>query len=152
MTSRSIVIVAHNVRSMWNVGAFFRTADVFGVSHVHLTGYTSAPPRKEITKTALGAEMWIPWSKEPNPLPVLERRRSEGFCIVSLEHCEGSVPLSRVPQHLDLCVVVGHEILGVPEEVRMASDVVAHIPMHGKKSSLNVSVALGVALSAFRNG
>ncbi len=147
-----IVLVAHNIRSLWNIGSFFRTADAFGVSHIHLTGYTAAPPREEITKTALGAEEWIPWSKEESPLTVIEKRRAEGFQIVALEIAEGSLPLPDFTLSAPVCLIVGHEVTGVPAELLQASNVRIHIPMAGKKESLNVSVALGIALYGLQNG
>lgn len=150
MSKRPIVLVAHNIRSLWNIGAFFRSADAFGISHIHLTGYTAAPPRTEITKTALGAETWIPWSKEEDPLQVLSRRTSEGYEIVSLEITSASVPLSEHRPSGAVCIVVGHEILGVPADIRAASDTTVHIPMIGSKDSLNVSVAAGIALFHYR--
>lgn len=143
---QNIILIAHNIRSLWNIGAFFRTADAFGVSHIHLTGYTAAPPRTEITKTALGAEEWIPWSKDDNPLEVIKKRRREGFEIVALEIASGSIPLSDFFPTKPICLIVGNEVLGVPKELLAASDRVVHIPMAGKKESLNVSVALGIAL------
>lgn len=147
---RKIVVIAHNIRSMWNIGSFFRSADAFDLSHVHLTGYTAAPPRIEITKTALGAEEWIPWSKDKDPLAVIEQRKKEGFTVVSLELSEKSVALADHVPPGDVCLIVGHEILGVSEELQEASDAVVHIPMLGKKHSLNVSVAAGIAFYHYR--
>ena len=66
MSKRSLVIVAHSLRSLWNIGALFRSSDAFSVEHIHLTGYSAAPPRTEISKTALGADEWIPWSSGPS--------------------------------------------------------------------------------------
>ncbi|MFA5799448.1 MAG: RNA methyltransferase [Candidatus Peribacteraceae bacterium] len=146
MPKNRVIIIAHNVRSLWNIGAFFRTADAFGVGHIHLTGYTACPPREEIHKTALGAEEWIPWSYERDPLKVIEARRKEGYEIVSLEISRKSVPLSSYKPRRPVCLIVGHEVTGVPKEIQQASDRVVHIPMRGKKESLNVSVALGIAL------
>lgn len=143
---RQLVVVAHNIRSLWNVGSFFRTCDAFGVSHLHLCGYTAVPPRKEIHKTALGAEEWVPWSYDADPLLVLRRRKSEGFAIVGLEITAGSVPLSAYVPTGPQCLVLGHEILGVPKEILGLCDTVVHIPMNGRKESLNVSVAAGIAM------
>lgn len=141
-----MILIAHNIRSLWNIGSFFRTADAFGVSHIHLTGYTAAPPRYEITKTALGAEEWIPWSKDEDPLTVIEDRRKEGHHIVALEIAAGSIPLSEFRSTKPVCLIVGHEVTGVPQELLKASDCSVSIPMHGRKESLNVSVAVGIAL------
>lgn len=148
--SDALVVVAHNMRSLWNVGSLFRTCDAFGVTHVHLTGYTATPPRKEIAKTALGAEEWIPWSYEQDPLQVLRQRKSEGYTIVGLEITSNSKPLFSYQPHGPQCLVLGHEILGVPKEILQACDAVVHIPMHGKKESLNVSVAAGIAMYGLR--
>lgn len=148
--TREIVVIAHNIRSLWNIGAFFRSADAFGISHIHLTGYTASPPRKEITKTALGAESTVAWSAGEDPLSVVRQRRKQGYTIVSLELASGSTPLSNFRSEGPVCVIVGHEILGVPPELLDASDAVVHIPMHGSKHSLNVSVATGIALYHMR--
>ena len=148
-----IILLAHNLRSMWNVGSLFRSADAFGISHIHLTGYTAAPPRKEISKVALESEQWIPWSKSSDPMQVLEERRREGFLILALEKREGSIPLSTytVPSAAKgVCLILGHEILGVPEALCDAADEVVHIPMLGKKESLNVAVAAGIAMHHLR--
>ncbi len=144
-----IVLLAHNIRSLWNIGALFRSADAFGIAHIYLTGYTSAPPRKEISKTALLSEQWIPWSKIPDPETVIQERKNQGFEILSLERASGSIDLKTYKQRPDtkgICLIVGHEILGVPDALLRASDHVVHIPMLGKKESLNVSVAAGIAM------
>jgi tRNA G18 (ribose-2'-O)-methylase SpoU len=146
MPPSRIVLVAYNIRSLWNIGSFFRTADAFKVGHMYLTGYTAQPPREEIHKTALGAETWIPWSYERDPLKVIKALKKEGYEIVSLEISKKSVPLSSYKPRHPVCLIVGHEILGVPAEIQKMSDAVVHIPMRGKKESLNVSVALGIAL------
>lgn len=143
---RSLVVIAHNIRSLWNVGAIFRSADAFRTEHIHLTGYTAAPPNKEIGKTALGAEDFVSWSKDADPAEVIRTRRAEGFSIVSLESGEGSISLPDFRPPEKICLILGHEILGVSEELRRMSDVTVHIPMLGQKESLNVSVATGIAL------
>lgn len=147
----SIVILAHNIRSIWNIGTLFRTGDAFGVDHIHLTGYTAQPPRKEISKTALGAEEWIPWSYTKDPLEAVEKRRSEGFLIVALEKNDRSIAINTLNSDKPICLIIGHEILGVNDELLNASDTVVHIAMQGKKESLNVAVATGIALYALRH-
>ncbi len=148
--SRDIVVIAHNIRSLWNIGALFRSADAFRISHIHLTGYTAAPPRKEISKTALGAEDTVPWSQENDPVEVIMRRRRAGFVVVALELGEGSIPLMDFKPGQPVCLILGHEILGVPREILALSDHIVHIPMLGAKHSLNVSVAAGIAMYHFR--
>lgn len=147
---KDIVIIAHNIRSLWNIGAIFRSADAFSVSHIHLTGYTATPPRKEIGKTALGAEKTIPWSEEKDPISVIKQRKKEGYTIISLELGQGSTPLMDFKTEKPVCIILGHEILGVPEELMALSDATVHIPMLGAKNSLNVSVAAGIAMYAIR--
>ncbi len=145
-----IVIIAHNIRSLWNIGAIFRSADAFNVQHMHLTGYTASPPRKEISKTALGAETTVPWSYEADPHNVIQRRKKEGYVIVALELGEASAPLMSFTTERPVCLILGHEILGVSPELIELSDHTVYIPMLGAKNSLNVSVAAGIALYQVR--
>ncbi len=147
---RDIVVLAHNIRSLWNVGSIFRSADAFAVSHVYLTGYTAVPPRKEISKTALGAEQWVPWSYENDVAIVIDRCRQQGFDIVALECTKTSEPIWQQNRSKSICLVLGHEVLGVSEELLALCDSSMHIPMSGKKNSLNVSVACGIALYEHR--
>jgi 23S rRNA (guanosine2251-2'-O)-methyltransferase len=150
MNKRPIVIIAHNMRSLWNVGSLFRSADAFSIEHIHLTGYTAAPPRVEISKTALGSEEWIPWSKDLSPEDIIQKRRQEGFEIVSLECTDTSTDIGLHMPIKPICLILGHEVLGVSDELLTLSDRVVHIPMLGKKSSLNVSVAAGISLYHYR--
>lgn len=147
---RDIVILAHNIRSIWNVGAIFRTADAFGITKIFLTGYTASPPSKEITKTALGAESWIPWEVHKDPFAVLEQLKVDGYTIVSLEKSADSIALSEYIVPNKVVLILGHEILGVSTQLQVISDAIVHIPMLGQKESLNVSVACGIALYALR--
>ncbi len=148
---RHIRLLAHNIRSLWNVGAFFRTCDALNVEMLYLTGYTGTPPRKEISKTAIGAEETVPFESHKSPVEVLAALKAEGWTIVALELAPGSVPLqSYVPQG-KTCLVVGHEIEGVSGEVLSLADAVVMIPMLGTKESLNVAVATGIALHHLRN-
>lgn len=151
MSRRSIRLLAHNIRSLWNVGAFFRTCDALGVEHLYLTGYTPHPPRKEITKTAIGAEQWVPWEHSRDPLPIIELLKKDGWQIVSLELSPTAIDLSAFVPDQRVCLIVGHELTGVPEDILLQSDAIVQIPMLGKKESLNVSVATGIALYALRS-
>ncbi len=144
--SKEIILFAHNIRSLWNIGSFFRTADAFGVSRVLLSGYTSTPPRSEISKTALGAEEWIPWEKVEDSLARLGTLKEQGYTIVALELTPESQHLPAFSVSTPVCLIVGHEILGVPQEFINIADAVVSIPMSGTKHSLNVSVAVGIAL------
>lgn len=146
-----IIFLAHNVRSLWNVGSFFRTSDAFGIEKIYLTGYTGHPPRKEIAKVALGADDTVPWEHAEDPLPVLTQLKKEGFSIIALELTPSAKNLESYEPPDKLCLVVGHELSGVPEEILSIADDVIKIPMHGQKESLNVAVAAGIALHHLRN-
>lgn len=147
---RRLRLLAHDVRSLWNVGSFFRTCDAFAVEMLYLTGYTGQPPRKEITKTAIGAESTVPWEHHPDPLPVVQTLRDEGWGIVALELMPGAVDLTSFLPSNKICLVVGHELSGVPEEIVALCSATVKIPMLGSKESLNVAVAAGVALHWMR--
>ncbi len=148
---RSIILLAHNIRSLWNVGSFFRTADAFGIERIILTGYTATPPRREISKTAIGAQDWIPWSFERDPIIAMIALKEMGYTIVGLELTERSQNLTDYVPDNKLCLVVGHEVTGVPKELLSICDSVVAIPMCGKKESLNVAVAAGIALHHLRS-
>lgn len=147
---RHIRLLAYNVRSLWNVGSFFRTADAFAVERIYLTGYTGHPPRKEITKTALGAEEFVAWEHVRDPIPIVEELRKDGWEIVSLELHDRAVDLQTFRPKNKVCLLVGHELTGVPEELIQRSDAIVKVPMLGKKESLNVAVVTGIALHYLR--
>ena len=147
-----MIVIAHNIRSLFNVGAFFRTCDAFKVEHLFLTGYTAAPPRSEISKTALGADETVPWTKECDIVKVIEHLRSDGYTIVALE-ADPTLPSIR-DAHMDgkVALIFGNEPVGLSHELIARTDRAFTIPMLGKKSSLNVAVACGVALYALSRG
>lgn len=138
--------MAHNIRSLYNVGALFRTADGAGVSKIYLTGYTGQPPRDQISKTALGAEETVPWEHYVDPLELIDKLKKEGVSIVALESTKDSVLYTDFKPNFPLCLIVGHEVEGVPDELLEKCDDVIHIPMRGVKESLNVTIAFGVAV------
>ena len=150
LKQQEIVVICQNIRSLHNVGAFFRTGDAYRVSKIFLCGYTGAPPREEISKVALGAERWIPWEQRPHTWRVVEELRAKGFQIVALEQVAGSVPIIRFAPKYPLALIFGNEVRGVTKEILKRSDAVVHLPMYGKKESLNVSVAAGAALASLR--
>ncbi|MDP2656638.1 MAG: TrmH family RNA methyltransferase [bacterium] len=141
-----LYLIAQNIRSLFNVGALFRCADVFGVDKIFLCGYTGYPPRKEISKTALGAENWIPWERHYQTHRLLLKLKSEGVRIVALETDTYAHNLPSYTPTFPMALVVGSEVNGISDKVREYADDIVHIPMVGKKESLNVGVATGVAL------
>ena len=143
---KELYVLAHNIRSLHNVGSIFRTCDGAGVAKLYLTGYTGVPPRKEITKTALGAEKSVPWEFHRDPVSVAKMLRADGVQIVSLEKNKKSTDIAKFKPKYPVCMIIGNEIDGVEKELLSLSDAVLHIPMHGEKESLNVSVAFGIGV------
>lgn len=150
MNNRHIRLLAHNVRSLWNVGAFFRTCDALKIERLYLTGYTGVPPRREISKVAIGAEKTVPFEAALDPFDFIKTLRSEGWQIVALELTKDAIPLTEFKASDKVCLVVGHEIEGVSPEMLSSSDATVMIPMLGSKESLNVAVATGIALHHLR--
>ncbi len=146
-------ILLHNVRSMHNVGAAFRSADAFGIGEILISGYTPTPPRPEITKTAIGAEEFVDWRHiEQNRLVVeIKNLKENDYRLVGLEQMTRSVllPEYEVPKNQRICMVFGNEVTGLDEDLLVHIDDFVEIPQYGHKHSLNVSVTVGVALYAF---
>lgn len=146
-----VVAVLDNVRSAGNVGAFFRTADAFGIGGVVLCGITAVPPQKEIHKTALGAELTVGWKHYASTAEAVEALRAEGYTPLAVEQVVGSTMLD------DFCpaeggryaLVFGNEVDGVEQSVVDMCDGAIEIPQVGTKHSLNVSVTGGVVLWHF---
>jgi len=145
-----VAVVLDSIRSLWNVGSIFRSADAAGAEEVWLTGYTGRPPRPEISKTALGAEEVVPWREAATAAGAAAELRAMGYSILALERNDRSVELARAEVAFPCALVVGNEVAGLGEDVLEVADAVCHIPMHGLKGSLNVAVAAGVALYELR--
>ena len=133
-----------NVRSVWNVGSIFRTADAVRLDGLYLCGMTATPPRPDIEKTALGATLTVPWDYWPDPAEAVRHLREAGVRIVALEQTGRSLPYTEAGYEGPLCFVVGHEVDGVSEGVLALADECVEIPMDGAKHSLNVAVSFGV--------
>jgi len=146
-----VVLLAHNIRSMWNVGSLFRSCDGFGAAKLILSGYTAVPPRKEISKTALGAEEFVMWEHCDEPFGAIEKLKKEGFTIVALEQTQDAKNIYTYKPPEKICLILGNEISGVPDDVLDLCDEKVQIPMRGKKESLNVAVAAGVAMSHMKH-
>lgn len=140
------VAALSNIRSLFNVGSIFRSADALGVDCLILGGYTGYPPRKEITKTALGAEKWIAWERASNLPKKLRYLKEQGFHIIGLENnLARTISLSDFVPRFPIVLLVGNEVRGISKMVAREIDQFVSIPMAGKKESLNVSVAFGIA-------
>ncbi len=143
---RQLYLILPNIRSCHNVGAMFRTADACAVAKIFLVGYTARPPKREIDKVSLGAETWVPWEYYETLGPLLQKLQSDGVSLVALEKTDTSVDISSIDVTGDVALIVGNEVDGVEESVLGQCDTVTHIPMYGRKESLNVSIAAGIAL------
>jgi len=147
-----IYVILHNIRSVQNVGAIFRTADGAGVFKIFLTGYTPAPidrfgrPRTALEKTALGATDMVQWEVCEDATALVSQLEREGIEIVSVEQHAEAIPYTEQTFTHDTAFIFGNEVEGVPEALSLAADAIVHIPMRGKKESLNVSTTAGIIL------
>lgn len=143
-----VIAVLENVRSAYNVGSLFRTADAFLLEALYLVGYTAFPPHKEIRKTALGAEETVTWKHFKKTPEAIEEIRSRGFSIYAVEQASHSKMLQDIEATNDrkIAVIFGNEVSGVQEETIAACDGCIEIPQLGMKHSLNIATAAGVVL------
>ena len=147
-----MVLVLDNIRSMHNVGSMFRTADCFLASHLYLCGLTPEPGHHEIEKTALGATGTVSWSKVESTLACIQKLKAQGYRIAALEQAENSIDLRQYEVQGPTALIVGHEVMGVQQEVVDACDDVIEIKQFGTKHSLNVSVSAGMAIFEIHKG
>jgi tRNA G18 (ribose-2'-O)-methylase SpoU len=153
------ILILHNIRSVENVGAIFRTADAVGIVKIYLTGYTPPPldrfgrKRGDLAKSALGAEEFVPWEQKKSIFPLLIKLKEESFKIIAIEQDKKSIDYKtlRLRSGQAHAFIVGAEVTGIPKNILEKCDIIAEIPMRGKKESLNVSVATGVALFRILN-
>jgi len=141
-----VTILLDNVRSMYNVGAFFRTADGAGVERLLLCGITAHPPKSAIRKTALGAEDRVPWEPVKNAAATIERLRSNGYEVAAIETSMRAVDLFDWKPQFPICVLFGHEVEGLASGLLDLCDTHVRIPMLGIKHSLNVASAGAVVM------
>ena len=144
-----IALVVHDVRSLYNVGSLFRTSDAFALSEVVLCGYTPAPPRPEISKTALGADSTVPHVWFATIDQAIDHLRSKGYHLWAAEITTNSSKVTDLQAgQFPLALILGNELTGVPDEVLAKCEGSLEIPMYGTKHSLNVAVAAGILLSS----
>ena len=153
---KKLSLILHDIRSAYNVGAIFRTADGAGVKKIYLSGYTSCSPDKNkthktqadkmIEKTALGAEKNISWEKCANLKKLLKKFKKQKIAVVALEKTKNSTDINKFKISFPAALILGNEIDGVSKDVLKKCDAIISIPMRGKKESLNVSVAAGIAM------
>jgi len=139
-------LILDNIRSRENVGSIFRTADAVGVKKIYLCGTSPTPPHEKISKTALGAENYVPWEYRRNTWQVITDLKKMGVNIVALEQTKDSQNIFKFKSQFPLALVVGNEVKGISPRILKYCDKKISIPMYGKKESLNVSVATGIAV------
>ena len=146
------ILILPDIRSAINVGAIFRTADAVGIDKIYLTGFTPRPTdrfgriQKDIRKSALGAELAVRWEYKRSLPLLISKLKKDGFEIIAIEQSEQSIDYRKVKTKEKTAIVLGGEVAGLPKNILKKCDIIAEIKMYGKKESLNVSVACGVAL------
>lgn len=157
-TKNEIVVILPDIRSSYNIGSIFRTADATGVSKIYLCGHSPCPadkfnrPQKEIAKTALGAEKRIPWEYKKDVQRVIKNLKEEGFIVVAVEQDEKSITYKKFfkkrggKKVCNVAIIFGNEVEGLSKKIIAQCDAVVDIPMLGEKESLNVSVSAGIIL------
>jgi len=145
---KEIILILDNIRSRENVGSIFRTADAAGVSKIYLCGITPIPPHEKISKTALGAETFVSWEYRKQTWRFLLELKNQNskIKIIGLEQTKESVDIFKFKPKFPLVLVVGNEVNGLSPQILKYCDKKISIPMYGKKESLNVAVAAGIAL------
>ncbi len=160
-----IIVIAHNIRSIYNVGSLFRTCDGFGVDHLYMSGYSPYPKlpgvdtrmphiveklTRQIHKTAIGAERTIHFSYHDDIEELLKDLKSQDFTLYALEQSTKSIPLYSVTPSNKVALLLGEEINGIAIHLLRQAQTTIEIPMYGEKESFNVAVAAGIALYALK--
>jgi len=156
--SQEVILILDNIRSIHNVGSIFRIADTLGLSKLYLVGTTADPidrfgrTRNDLAKVALGAEKNLKWEHYDRMDKLLTKLKAQGFKIVAIEQSKQSIDYKKIKLSQNkVAFLVGEEVHGLPKSVLGQVDIIAEIPMRGKKESLNVAVATGVALFRILN-
>jgi tRNA G18 (ribose-2'-O)-methylase SpoU len=141
-----VSVLLDNVRSLYNVGSFFRTMDAAGCERLFLSGISGRPPKRAITKTALGAEETVPWEHASDPVATVERLRGQRYEIAAIETSVHAVDLFDWQPSFPVCLLFGHEVEGLQPALLERCDTHVRLPMLGRKHSLNVATAGGVVI------
>ena len=143
-----VIVVLENIRSAYNVGSVFRSADAFLIQAIYICGYSAKPPHKEIKKTALGAEETVEWKYFKTAAEAMDELKAKGFNIYAAEQAEGSYKLNAISFEPEekIAVIFGNEVTGVEQSTILLCDGCIEIPQLGMKHSLNIATAAGVVL------
>lgn len=139
-----IYLVLDNIKSMFNVGAIFRTADAIRAKKIFLCGITATPPRRKIFKVSMGAVDYMDWEYFDKTEDAIKKLKDQGVQIVALEQTNNSINYKKAVYTKPVAIVLGHEKNGVSDEALKLSDIVVEIPMFGKANSLNVATSAGI--------
>ena len=139
-------VVVDNIRSAFNVGSIFRTADAGGVAHLHLCGMSAHPPHHKLAKTALGAFDYVPWTYYERTKDCIAALKEEGIVVAGIEVTPDAVPMHKVDWPKPVAIIFGNEVNGIHADNLARCDMVVKIPMHGYKNSINVATAFGVVV------
>ena len=145
---REFAVLLDNIRSAWNVGSIFRSADGFGFAHAYLCGITPTPESDAVTKTSLGAEDTVQWTYHKDAVKLVRTLKKKDRLVWALEEHERAVPLSAnfgSGNSRPVVLIIGNEVTGVDPGLLALSDSIFHIPMQGDKQSFNVAIAFGIA-------
>ncbi len=146
---KEIYLILQNIRSLFNIGSMFRSADAFAVKKIYLCGYSGYPIDKQITKiakTALGAEKTIPFEHCWKTATLIKKLKKQEINIVALELTKDAIPLNKFKPKFPLAIIVGNEVTGICRSILKQADKTIYIPMQGNKESLNVAIAASIAL------
>jgi 23S rRNA (guanosine2251-2'-O)-methyltransferase len=146
LTSLPVSVLLDNIRSTYNVGSFFRTADASGTGRLYLSGITASPPHSGISKTALGAEDRVAWERATDATALVAQLRDGGVEIAAIETSVHAIDLFDWKPRFPVCVVFGNELEGISASISAACDTHIRIPMLGMKHSLNVATAGGIVI------
>ncbi|MEK7061665.1 MAG: TrmH family RNA methyltransferase [Patescibacteria group bacterium] len=138
-------VICDNIRSLENIGSIFRTADALAVDKIFLCGISGKPPNHKISKTALGAEKTVSFEYYSQTWRLIEKLQKDKVNIISLEQSKKSVLYTKLKYKFPLALIIGNEVKGISKRILEKSDKIIYLPMQGKKESLNVSVAFGIA-------
>ena len=144
--NKEILVIAHNIRSAFNVGSIFRTSDAAGVSQITLSGYSAHPPHPKLLKVSLGAEETVPYEKSGQIWRKIADLKKQGYQIIALEKTKKAKNIFNFKPKFPLVLILGNEKMGLSPKILKRCDGVVFIPMRGYKESLNVSVAFGIAV------
>lgn len=148
-------VLLDNIRSAWNVGSIFRSADGFEFRHAYLCGITPTPDNADVRKTALGAEQFVTWSAHKNVVELAAQLKKQGVEIWALELTQNSTPINSIAsakqKSSEIVLAVGNEVTGIDPGLLELADRVVHLPMRGQKRSFNVAVAFAVAAQILRS-